>query len=211
MPGAPVLNNAIAEVIITGEADGQTTMTVLHFRVSGIPDPPGNVDSLVLDAQLYADLNAGMSILAAYRACMAAEALTKSVSVQWIYPTRLARDFVEVADNNGTGPSGLLPSLVAGAITKRGVFAGRHSIGAVHMPAVPSSWESGGSLTLTGIATYKALADLLPVPLTDILSPYVFTGVIFNRDDPNSSVEIATAGVQTTLRTARRRVVGRGI
>lgn len=111
---------------------------------------------------------------------------------------------------NGDLEGTALPPNSAQTITRRGVGASRHNMGAVYLPpppagaAVNGSWSDAQMVLLSAFAPYLYTEVSLVTPLVD-LQP-----VLVQRKPTIVSTPIADAFPQPTCRVQRRRTVGVG-
>lgn len=201
---------AIIEVAFVGTTDGQTTMSLLHFKLEGDPVSDG---ALWLGS-LIAAIKSPDQLRDLYLDCCAQPYEMKTITAQMIWApipniSRRPRKVDVQVDQHGTVEEAMEPSLVAIAVTKRSDLAGRKGIGTLHMPAVPVPFLEQSVLTTAGLVPYSHLADAIP----DLISVEGTDArpIIFNRTDPAESPIITSCTVETTARTMMRRVVGRGI
>lgn len=200
----------ILEATIVGSSAGQTTLSVLHYRLAVITPQ----DGVTLANLINADLNSALPscLIAAYADCCADNFSINSLILQWIYPVRYARLVYSAVITDGTVANGSFPPAVASALTKRSDMAGRSKQGTLHMPGVPNDFVINGLLTAGAISFYNQLGaivrDVVNVPGgggSDLFP------IIYHRQSPAASADITSVSVQSTSRTMRRRVVGRGI
>jgi len=198
----------IINITMVGRCNGQTTMTSLHYRLTSV----GSLTVHSTWAQaVISKLNTATVGLAQYYMNACSEQL---IAAEWwvqkIYPTRMVKVSGVSDPSEGVIAEFALPPATSVSLTKRGLVAGRHSIGGVRMPAVPLTWNESGYVSATGLLLYESLCSQLQAPLDGVtignLQP-----VIFNRVSPNISVDVMGMSTEDTLRTMKRRVVGRGI
>lgn len=206
--GIPI--GAIIEVTLVGQLDGQTTMSLFHYKTSGTAPTDGATWLVSLIAQVKA--TNGLRDL--YLNCCAQTFELKTITAQMIWApspnvSRRPRVVDVQVDQRGTVEEDAEPTLVSVAITKRTDIAGRKGIGTLHMPAVPISFLQNSVITGTALTAYQHVADeqneIIEADSTSA------TPIIFHRESPDQSPTITGATVETTARTMRRRVVGRGI
>jgi len=129
---------------------------------------------------------------------------------QFIEPTRVVKVIDNTADA-GNWPVDADTANVAAVITRRGDLAGRKHVGSLHVPiSTDPTAIIAGSLS----AALKVKTDALA---TDIASAQVLAGlgtcnpILRNGPLTTDVTVINNAFSQTTVRTMRRRTVGRGI
>lgn len=200
----PLSIGTIAEITIQGVCNGQIVMSLFHYRMtSGSTISDG---ALALGSVLT-DFNT--QVWPAYRNCMPDnwEAITRSI--QAITPTRYRAIKVD-----STGLVGTLTSCqnqsAASAITKYTDLATRKGIGTLHLPCVPGAAMENGMLLLGYQTNMATLAATMDNTLTSTPTA-TWQPVVYSRSNPSTSPIIQGCAIQTTIRTARRRVVRRGI
>lgn len=201
---------AIIEATFVGEIDGQTTMSLFHFRVTEGTSADGATWLLSFIAQLKA--TSGLRDL--YLDCCSQNFTLRTITAQMIWApnpnvSRRPRVVDVQVDQNGTVEEDSEPSLVSVAITKRTDLAGRKGIGTLHMPAVPITFLQNSVITTTALTAYQHVADELNEAIE--VAPISAIPIIMHKGSPSESPVITGATVESTARTMRRRVVGRGI
>lgn len=195
----------VIEVVIQGEADGQTTITTFHYMMN---DPATDAVEW-LQAALNTFQGEIDGTYARFRNVTGDDFIFRAVTIQRISPTRNAKIGIPIGEQTGLVNSECLPPANAVAVTRRTELAGRHQHGSLHMPGVPLSFVANGILTANAVSTYSTFANSLTFPLE--WGNATARPVIFNRLDPLASTTVSNAAPMTSVRTMRRRVVGRGI
>ncbi len=197
----------IISITMRGKLNEQTTMNVLHYKLTSV----GALLSFPSWASAASiKLNELGGIAALYADCLSEDVTNLQWLIQKISPVRLVQYVTDMAATEGTISEIALPPGVQASLTKRSLVAGRHAVGGIRMPGAPITANEGGYIS----TTYSNLLEILCVPLAaplDSASIGVITPIIFNRLSPSTSVTVTSVTPEQTLRTIRRRVVGRGI
>jgi hypothetical protein len=206
---------AFLEVSIQGQVAGQTCLTILHYRLDTAPTGglPDGASALVKIASAFEDSD--NVFLQSYLNVLSQDYTLDQVVYQWIKPiryVRLARQPVPTLKGNVEVES--LPPATSVVITKQGgseATKGGH--GAMHLPAVPNTFVSNGSITATAKDFYVGTGSDLSGGLSFMVGTTncLITPVIYKRKDPGSSQDWVASVVQYAARTMYRRVVGRGV
>ena len=193
----------IVETIWMGNTAGQRTMTVLHWKNNGTVLSDG-----VSALGTITNWMKGGTVGTAYLAATAADWAAFRVQAQLIYPTRY-RPIQATWTGPGVGGASKTPN-VGSALTRYGETANRHSIGTIHMPALPSENYNDGVLDAT---ITLALGNLLAywTANNSMGTTSTFQPVLYNRATPTNSVVVIGGTVQPQVRIDRRRTVGLGI
>lgn len=204
----PVAANSILEVTLIGTLAGQTTLTILHYKLgsTGISDG----ESAITAANAAINNALPSSLVAYYLACCGESFALDSIRYQWIYTVRYLARTVPSAFDQGTVAGACMPPGVSVAITKQSQLAGRHGRGTVHMPGVPLTFVTAGLLDGSAQAPYTNLANELEAPIP-VGGGTFAAPVIYQRASPINSQQVIQTTVQQNVRTMSRRVVGRGI
>lgn len=204
---ANVNNGAILEVVIHSMLNGQRQMTVLHYRLSDLSTPADQFVKLeaVDDRFALAD-----GIYDAVANASGNDCEFQPVQLQWIFPTRYAYRKFASMPLIGQYPNICLPSNVSATITKKGEEAGRHSIGAVHLPNVPQETMVAGIFQAPYTTALGDLATALKTPYT-LATGGTLTPIIANKASLGGSKDVFTTVVQDATRVQRRRTLGLGI
>jgi hypothetical protein len=135
------------------------------------------------------------------------------VEGQWVFPTRYQKRSDGLTFVSGTIVDTLAPPATSVAIERRGDLANRHSVGGVRVPATPStiSQNGDGRILAAYLPAWQALAAFMPTAFSTAANPGgTHTPVIYQRGNPAGSIVVKQGILHQTLRTLRRRVVGRG-
>lgn len=198
----------VLEVSISMRQFEQRILSVFHYKITEAGAP---VDGVALITAFDAEFNnaAAGKFLNAYAGCIHVSCSIQAVVYQWVSNTRRARVVKTPVITGGVLAGTACPPNVAAAITKRSETATRHGVSTLHMPALLIENIDLGRLTDPGKDLYDTLLPRLSGTITTgggvVLSP-----VIFNRQNPVTSIVITAAQAQSTVRTMHRRTVGVG-
>lgn len=204
----PISPNSIAEITLVQRLDGQTMLSILHYRYFGTADI---LDGAVALTTLVDDLNdndPGRFVYEMAQAQVNTVTYTQIVA-QWILPSRWARALYVPFRATGTRAVDAISSSSAAVITKRTDFPAPHGVGSLHLGglAYTDAFQSQWTLATRALTDNVGLAMKRPVTLAGgELRP-----VVLNRTLPATSQEILSAITEPTVRTMRSRVVGRGV
>lgn len=203
----PIPFDAIAEVTFKMTHNDQTVLTVLHYKFIG---GPAIADGAATLQALMIKIQAAGQVFRAHTNCTSQDLDYNLIVAQWISPIRYARQDALPGQTIGLVAQPSLPQNDAVALTKGGELAGRHNIGTVHMPGVPTTFVTDGLVTPAGFTAYNDLCTAIQQDVT-LVAGQIFRPVIYNRVTPADSKEISTVITQNTSRIMRRRTVGLGI
>lgn len=211
MPPAPVAAGDIIQVIIKGEANGQTLLNVLYYKAkSGYPEDTYAEAMEELWAAIVVDDIT--SITDAMVPLMGNNTGINWVQCQRVYPTR---DYYYrgAADLQGTHADDCDAPNVSAVITKRSERSGRGRSGSFHLGGIANTTYALGKITPAAqslLVTLAAGIELVQQETTDgtgyepgMFNPELGAGLNWSP--------IADTTVQETLRVMRRRTVGVGI
>lgn len=206
----PITTGSLIELGIAGTLFGQRTLTLFHYRITGTTITDGQA---ALEDWLDS-LTGNIAIGGAYFAACSEDWTGYQLSAQVIYvpgPSvqRRPKVVLSITTFPGEVASPSLPPGVAAALTRRSEVASRRGLGTIHMPGVPTSFTSGGELSTLGIDSYTTLGGAFMENPT--IGSMTGTPMIYNRSNPADSIQVTSVTPQSTVRTMRRRVVGRGI
>jgi len=212
--------NTVLEAIVYYEANGQHMMNVVHYKpgVLGVGPVPLLTEHFLTSFQ---DTAAG-TLIAGMAGCMSNACSIYAASAQVIYPTRWAKQIVDV----GPVPGGIAQLCRAQnvqlTVTKRGDLGNRHNVGSFHLGGLPVTLYEEG--LINQVDFNAELGNLLigiewhPISAVDLIE---FFPAILNKqkvegtDPPKYIVTGATNQTRTELqpeiRVMRRRTVGVGI
>lgn len=204
----PLNPNSIIEVTIRSMVNSQTCLSVLHYRYDGTGTLSDGGAAIL---GLLNQMNGAGNLVTKYAALMPGNCTLEELRGQLIWATRYNPVAVTPSSLFGTwaGADCENPA-VAAAITKRSQVASRHGRGTLHMPGVAADAMANGRLTVA----YQTASNPLEAELAAQRTPaagQLYTPVLYDRANPLSSEQIISVNTELTLRTMRRRVVGRGI
>jgi hypothetical protein len=202
--------NDVIEMSQRGLFNGQVILNVWHvFVESGVSGASDIADNYSL-AQYYASLVAPTEPIGRYLTLLPADYILQRIRAQKIYPTRstyaeqdvsLVGTAVGVADHSAT----------CAVFTKQGLTGTRRAIGSMHIGPMPALAAHNGILDggyetqLNNYASTWRTSFVVPANSTRYRPCIYNPGVVPPFQSINNTI------VQTTARTMRRRVVGRGI
>lgn len=194
----------VAEITFVGDFANQTIMSVFHYVYV---TPVTITDGAAALSTLVADFNT--QLRPSYMNCLGSDYSLTALTGQSIFPLRYQRLTFPQAGAPGTAnPAGTASTCAA--ITRKAERADRHAQGTLHVPCVPADGFANGRFTLGYLTLLSTLASALDNGLTSGGGGN-WTPIIFNRQSPAASYTVRGATAQETVRTMRRRVVGRGI
>lgn len=203
-----VTPGSILEFTIRGSANGQTTLSLFHYRYTGSGDYPnaGTALSSWINGYLTNATPIGQAM---WLGAMSQQWVQEGIGAQWIYPLRYSRLFLPTAATVGAVAQPMLPQNVSLAITKRTDLAGRRGTGTLHLPGVPVTFVSNGLVTAAAVGGVSDITD--NIEQAYIYSAREFEPVLLHRAAGNLSPVITGGELQSTSRTMRRRTVRVGI
>lgn len=200
--------NSIAELSLEYLCDGQRCLSLFHYRINAEQaDGEASLREMLQDwtdnGALYEAIQAGTS-----EHLQLTTAYIQSIYSPPPFVVRRPRYQYNLMEF-GAVVGDMMPSCLSASITKRTEQAGRSGLGTLAIPGLPVSYNENGYLSAGG----KAAMDAIAVQMDTDASPTsgTATPVIYRRTDPANSPVITGATAQNTLRTQKRRVVGRGI
>lgn len=202
-----IFKNDIIETVFRGRVNGQVTMSLFHHQYTS---DIALVDGVGVLDELFAKMVATGGLYARYRNCLSSDWNNGIVTLQKITGTRYRKLEYIPTNREGAVASAALPPATACCLTRQAAIAGRGSVGTLHMPAVPNTFAEEGLTTVAADTAYGLLATQLAAVIT-LTAGGNFNPVIFHRPSPANSPFVALVALQETIRTMRRRVVGRGI
>src|SRR5689334_21532996 len=158
----PLTPDSIVECTIRTVVNGQTSLSLLHFRYAGT----GTVsDGGAAILRLLNNMNAAGNLVAKYADLLAGNVALNELRGQLIWASRYNPISVTPLVVGGQWGSGDCENpTVAAAITKRAENATRHGRGTLHMPGVANDAQAGGSLT----GAYQLAANPLEAELAAV-------------------------------------------
>jgi hypothetical protein len=150
-----------------------------------------------------------------YRACMSSD--WKVVGVTAVCLTQPTLQTVSSTVSGGlagTGPANHEPNQCAVVISRYTNVKGQHGRGRIYLPAIPTSWVTGSTITLAGgITAYNAFAVDLGTGITISAIAYAASVVQRAPTSPRGLVgvgSISSTSARLIVATVRRRRLGRG-
>lgn len=202
-----VAAGSILEQRFVGQHNGQTVMSVLHYKfTSGSAITDGRAAAVNINALTQA----ATGFYFQWIGVCSQELLDVRIVSQWITPARYTAVVTIPAIVQGGVAAPAFPQNVSIAITKTADQASRHARGTLHMPAVPIPYVDAGMINGAGEIAYAACRNEMFETIV-LGTGQTMTPVIFNRANPDLSI-INTGGIiQDTARVMRRRTVRVGI
>jgi hypothetical protein len=198
---------AIVELALEGTLDAQRVMNLLHYRVSYTSGGPAGEDELF--NALHAAITPTGELIPRYLACISTDFTLDRIRYQVVAPTRTRFRYKDMGIT-GTGGAPACPPADSACITLRGDGAGRTNRRSLHLPGLPFDWVNQGKVDpgfLTNFANLRLKLEHIYTVLTTVdLQP-----CIWHRTNYVQSVQIKDSQLQDSVRTMRRRVLGRGI
>lgn len=199
---------SVLEIVFEGKLLGQQTITSFCYLFdtgSALSIPDGR--AAVVEALNTVTIAGGM--LDKYLLACSDQLVGVRAYGQWITPIRYA--YVQAARPADDGQIAQLANTpnIAGVITRRGEIADRRNISSTHMPAVPASNYSAGTLVGGQITLYETLLTEMLTNLT-VGPAAVLYPCAFHRALPSASRVMKEGFVEDTVRVMRRRTVGVG-
>jgi len=194
-------------VTFKGELLGQRILSTFWYQVSALTGTP---NTATFATALIAQIKTAGGLRDSFVDVAPQNYSLGEIWAQFIEPTRVVKVIDNTADG-GNWPVDADTANVAAVITRRGDLAGRKHVGSLHVPiSTDPTAIIAGSLS----AALKVKTDALA---TDIASVQTLAGIgtanpiLRNGPLTTDVTVINNAFSQTTVRTMRRRTVGRGI
>lgn len=202
----PISVGSIVEVTFPYRVNSQLCMAVLHYKLrsGSVSDGATNLQALLTDLNAVGGLHEAMSF------CQSEDATYPELRAQVISPLRFVPETQLSNRSQGAITEPCNNQQVAIAVTKRSELASRHGIGTLHLGGIADTFCTAGRVA----SAFGSIINLFAGQLNDdvtLTGSVIYDPVIYNRSNPSLSAVITTASYQDTLRTMRRRVVGRGI
>lgn len=204
----PLTPDSIVEVTLRTTVNSQTCLSLLHYRYDGTGTLSDGGAAIL---GLLNQMNSAGNLVTKYADLLAGNVTLDELRGQLIWGSRYNPVSVTPSSAGGTWPGADCENpAVSVAITKRAEIATRHGRGTLHMPGVPQDAQVGGNST----NAYQTAANPLEAEIAAQRTPtsgQLWTPVIYNRVSPLDSARVVSVNTETSLRTMRRRVLGRGI
>lgn len=204
----PISPNSIAEVTLVQRYDGQTMLSILHYRYFGTSDILDGATALTTLVDDLNDNDAGRFVHDMSLAQVDTVTYTQIVA-QWILPSRWARALYVPFRATGQRAVDGIASSSAAVVTKRTDFPAPHGVGSLHIGGLAMTDAFASQWTLATRLLTDAVGNAIKRPVS--IAEGTLKPVVLNRGTPAISQEILTAITQPEVRTMRSRVVGRGV
>lgn len=199
------------KVLITfvGSLSSQTTMSTFTYGVSTVG---GSIQQDDAFAALNVAICSANKLRDKFVACCPSNWTLEDIWYQVIGPTRYVKYNLSDA---GVGPksdyTANTPN-VAAVIMRRGDIAARKGISTLHIPApTDAEWITGGELTVEALTALGTLSVEMKNDITVAVPSFTITPIINNGPLAGDVTPITQTVAMSTVRTMRRRTVGRGI
>lgn len=194
-------------VTLKGTMDNQQIRNTFWYQLSAVTGVPTTAQ---VETSMNTILQAGGGFTDLFLVVAPANYRGDSVSIQCVEPTRVrGQDFLW--GQNGNAGNCDAPGTAA-VVTLMGDLSGRSHQCTKHLPCSTDPGDIAAGFTQAGyFAALQAFANACPVPITGIAPGYTASPIIRNGPANASVTPIITGAAKSTIRTMRRRVVGRGI
>lgn len=204
----------IAEVTFEGVLFGQVTMTVLRYRLKTAGLSGGKEASDDLEAKLI-DVGEVWNL---YIKCLSSDWHATGNTIQRIHDTRMRAYFYDLSDpgdinvSANTANTAAVITTFTELSTKRSEEKHEGQTGALHLPAIPWDRYVDGLLTNAYIGgPILDLTEKLPAPIVTAGGNTWQLIIYHPKGTTKVFDDVVGAFGQRTMRTMRRRTVGRGI
>lgn len=195
------------QCVIKSTLDGQQIRTILWYQLSALT-PPASTDDICISINTL--LQAAGGVVAKYAAVVPGNMALDSLTVQCVAPTRIR--VVEFAVGLVGGGQNCDAPATTQAVLRTGDAAGRSHQGVLHLPISTDPGDIvGGRLSGAQLALLQTFANQTVPNLVGLAPTYVANAIISNGPTVAQVTLVTRAFAQDTVRTMRRRVVGRGI
>lgn len=202
----------VIQITMFGKLHGQTIMNVFNYRMAtSTEDPPAGPVAAEIAAQFFANLH--LVVMAR----LSNEYTTDRLRIQDVYPTRYVHhDFAPSQPSNQGGQqvTNSLPSAMSIVTTLISETAGRSHRGRKFWAGIPVGADDDSVVAANVLQTWRGAVDpqlIADVEATVDLINYTLVPIIWSLTNPLEKDDVVAALTRETLRTQRRRVVGRGI
>lgn len=194
-------------VTFKGTLDGQQIRTTWWYQLSAVTGVPTTAQ---VESSINTILSAAGSLADLYAAVAPANYTLDSIAVQCVEPVRVrGQDFPNGL--NGTAGDCNAPG-TAVVITLQGDLSGRSHQCTKHIPASTDVGDIAAGFCIGPYFTkLQNLANGAVLPITGLAPGYTASPIIRNGPGNAQVTPIITGAAKSTIRTMRRRVVGRGI
>lgn len=207
MPVPTITNGAIIEWQFVGQYVGNKTRTIRHYKVADVGSPINMQGAL--DA-LFTKLNTDDDWVDKYRLCCGLNWELLYCQLQVIWPVRYRSQRYIANTGPGTGGENCSSAGIAANIMLHSLNANHHSVGGMHMPCPPDKEYENGSFTGAQKSRYNAVGEVAAEGKAVVAPAFSALPIIFSRGSPAGSEEVFGYQTMDSVRTARRRVLGRG-
>lgn len=203
----PISPGSLLEFTLLGRANGQRCMSILHYKYTGSTTI---ADGKLALTNFLANVNVASDLVGRWNDLIAQNCTIDQLRAQWIFPSRFVYETAAPWNNVGLWPDDCQAPNVAATIEKRTERSGRDQRGILHLWGIAAAAQIDGFVA----AGYDTKAALLITQLQlvrSITGGVTLAPVIYSRSSPSSSPQIVSCTLPSTLRTMRRRTVGRGV
>lgn len=206
----PLQEESTLEVVLDMRLNGQQIMMVRHYRQDPTDAVPIDDGQLALEeflANLDDETDGLTQVMSQY---VTSDLTFIGIQAQWIHPIRYAYIRQVCSHTEGTQAPPTLPQNVCGVVTLQTDFglAGGHSN--VFVAGLESLAENGGMMTGLAKGHLAEIGDMLTFPINPTSIGRNLYPIVYNRNLPTQYKPLTHYRVQDTVRTMRRRTVGRG-
>lgn len=195
------------QCIIKSTLDNQQIRTSLWYQLSALT-PPASTDDICISLNNL--LQGAGGLISKYITAVPQNMNIDSLSIQCVAPTRI-RPVEFLIGNNGGGGTCDAPGTTQ-AVLRTGDASGRSHQGVLHLPVSTDPADiSVGFVTGGQLAILQAFANTTVGNLVGLAPAYTASAIISNGPAVAQITIVTRAFAQSTVRTMRRRVVGRGI
>jgi len=185
----------------------QRTMTTFHYGVGTLVGTPSYLDFAT--AVRTAFLTAG-GLIPTFLAACPEEYFLNNLWVQTIKPVRVVKTILSVA-SSGTNEFHSSTANLSTVVTRRGPLANRKNIGSVHVPFANLDADSSNGTISESLLTILNTFGVQVRRTITMVGVGSITPVLYNGPTAADVSPIESTISQLTIRTMRRRTVGRGI
>lgn len=207
---ANVAAGDLFQVSIVGNVFGERVIMTRTWQVLDAPSVPTTINEYA--DEIHAEYTKSGGILDQYEAVLSASWVGEYIRYQCVAPIRYA-----MYDKVLTGSEGLRGEVnattLAAAVTLRTEKSGRDQIANMHIGPIADVDLVGGVVKPELVNLLQTLGESLVTAMEEIGPDSVLIPVIWHTKVPGPTIsvdELSTALAQTSARTMRRRVVGRG-
>lgn len=200
----------IALVTFRGRLFGQTVLNTFHYRwMNEFGTDPTDGPAQVLKLAQRAEDKLWLTHMKAF---LRPDYQLDSIQTQVVYPTRRVFELYSVLEQgtNAVGPT--LPPANTAVISRYGSLAGRGRTASLQLSGISTNDVLSGNLTDAAFLTLHGIANDVGDGLKAVEDvDDAWLPINWSRVSPASLNYIRSADGQRSVRTQKRRVVGRGI